>query len=144
MSKKNDFKEMSRRSFLRRAGATLVTGAVAASVPTSLGLAQNATGDWDAETDVVVLGSGIGGATAAVAAAETGASTLGLERSANPGGSSRRAGGILYLGGGTGPQLANGFEDTPEDMYEYLIRAMGIGVEEERIRAYCNGSVELY
>ncbi|MEX2376160.1 MAG: FAD-dependent oxidoreductase [Dehalococcoidia bacterium] len=140
--RKSEAVEVSRRSFMQRAGTGLVAGAFVGGLPTSVALGQSRS--WDQEVDVLVLGSGAAGTAAALAAAQSGSRVLVLERAPNQGGSSRRSGGVLYLGGGTPPQVANGFDDTPDNMYNYLVRAMGVGADEARIRAYSDGSVDLY
>ena len=97
---------------------------------------------WESEADVVVVGYGCAGASAAIAAREQGASVLVLERAGAGGGASSMAGGEIYLGGGTPIQKACGFDDTPDAMYAYLMAATGPGPNEEKISAYCEGSVE--
>lgn len=96
---------------------------------------------WSEKVDVVVVGFGIAGGCAAVAAAESGARVLVLERAGAPGGTSALAGGHFYLGGGTAVQAATGFEDTPEAMADYLTEA-SLAPDEEKIAAYTSGSVE--
>ena len=66
--------------------------------------------------DVVVIGFGIAGGSAALEAARAGARVLLLERAAVHGGTSRMAGGHFYLGGGTAGQQATGHEDSAEEM----------------------------
>ena len=51
------------------------------------------------------------------------------------------AGGHFYLGGGTAVQQATGHDDSPEEMYKYLV-AVSREPEPDKIRAYCDGSVE--
>lgn len=97
--------------------------------------------EWSDETDVVVVGFGIGGGCAAVSAAAAGARVLVLERAAVAGGTTSLAGGHFYLGGGTAVQQATGHEDSAEEMYKYLV-AMSREPEHDKIRAYCDGSVE--
>ena len=58
-----------------------------------------------------------------------------------PGGTTCLAGGHFYLGGGTPVQLATGHQDSPEEMYKYLV-ATAKDPEHDKIRAYCAGSVE--
>lgn len=54
------------------------------------------------------------------------------------------SGGVLYLGGGTGLQRACGFEDSAEEMFKYLMASTGLAPDEEKIRLYCEGSVDHY
>lgn len=91
--------------------------------------------------DVVVVGFGCAGATAAIEAAESGADTLVLERASAAGGSSALSGGELYLGGGTEVQRACGVEDSAEDMLAFLEAALGPHADTEKLRVYCDGSV---
>ena len=91
--------------------------------------------------DVVVVGFGIAGGCAALEAARTGARVLLLEKAAVHGGTSSMSGGHFYLGGGTPVQEATGHEDSPEEMYKYLVAAAK-EPEHDKIRAYCDGSVE--
>jgi succinate dehydrogenase/fumarate reductase flavoprotein subunit len=96
---------------------------------------------WSDEVDVVVIGFGIAGGSAAVSAAAAGARVLLLERAAAAGGTTAQAGGHFYLGGGTAVQQATGHDDTPDEMYKYLL-AVSADPEPDKIRAYCDGSVE--
>ena len=91
--------------------------------------------------DVVVVGFGIAGGCAALEAARAGARVLLLERAAVHGGTSSMSGGHFYLGGGTAVQQATGHEDSPDEMYKYLV-AVSKEPEHDKIRAYCDGSVE--
>jgi 3-oxo-5alpha-steroid 4-dehydrogenase len=91
------------------------------------------------QVDVLVVGFGIAGGCAAVEAAAAGASVLILERAAFAGGTTAMAGGHFYLGGGTVVQRATGHEDTPDEMYAYLM-AVTPEPEPDKIRAYADGS----
>ncbi|KRF16508.1 hypothetical protein ASG90_09440 [Nocardioides sp. Soil797] len=91
--------------------------------------------------DVVVVGFGISGGSAALEAARNGARVLLLERAAVHGGTSAMSGGAFYLGGGTAVQQATGHEDSVEEMVNYLT-AVSRDPDAEKIRAYCEGSVE--
>ena len=71
-------------------------------------------------------------------------STLVLERASGGGGTSAMSGGVLYLGGGTALQKACGFEDSPDEMFKYLMASVGRSPDEQKIREYCDGSVEHY
>jgi 3-oxo-5alpha-steroid 4-dehydrogenase len=93
------------------------------------------------EVDVLIVGFGIAGGCAAVEAAAAGASVLVLERAAAAGGTTAMAGGHFYLGGGTVVQRATGFDDSPDDMFAYLM-AVTPEPEVDKIRAYADGSAE--
>ena len=100
--------------------------------------------DWDDSADVVIVGVGGAGACAAIAARLAGASVLALERFGGPGGTTAVSDGMMYFGGGTALQQACGFEDTPDDMFDYLMAACGPEPLEERIRIYCDDSPSHY
>jgi len=97
---------------------------------------------WDLEADVVVVGLGIAGACAAMQAADAGVDVLVLERAGGGGGTSANSGGLVYLGGGTPVQEACGFDDTPDEMYAFLAAISEPGADTERIRLFCDESVE--
>jgi succinate dehydrogenase/fumarate reductase flavoprotein subunit len=99
---------------------------------------------FDEEADVLVVGLGAAGAAAAIEAARVGARTVVLERASGGGGTSALSGGVLYLGGGTQLQRACGFEDSPEDMFRYLMASVGDAPDEAKMRLYCEGSVSHY
>ena len=96
---------------------------------------------WNEDAGVVVVGGGSAGLAAAIEAREAGAEVLLLERGSGLSGTTTLAGGMLYLGGGTSVQLANGFEDTPQAMFDYLI-ANTPEPDEAKIRLYCEESVD--
>jgi 3-oxo-5alpha-steroid 4-dehydrogenase len=93
---------------------------------------------WDLEADVVIVGFSMSGASASLGAAEATGDVLALERGGGPEGT---CGGIIYLGGGTPMQKAMGFDDSPEEMYAFLLAALGPGVDEEKLRVYCDESL---
>jgi 3-oxo-5alpha-steroid 4-dehydrogenase len=96
-------------------------------------------GSWDDEADVVVVGYGHAGVSAALGALEVTPDVLVLERG---GGSEGTCGGILYLGGGTPMQHAMGWEDSADDMATFLRASLGPSVDEAKLQAYCQGSVD--
>jgi 3-oxo-5alpha-steroid 4-dehydrogenase len=97
---------------------------------------------FDEAVDVVVVGQGAAGAAAAVAARQSDVDVLALERGAVPGGTSASSGGLIYLGGGTELQNTCGFDDSPENMVTFLRSALGPAVDDARLDAYCDGSVD--
>jgi 3-oxo-5alpha-steroid 4-dehydrogenase len=96
---------------------------------------------WDLEADVLVVGLGCAGASAALEARAAGADTLVLECASGGGGTSALSGGLLYLGGGTPVQRACGFDDTPEEMQKFLAAACGPGVDRDKLERFCKESV---
>ena len=110
-------------------------------MPTGLRRAREIA-HWDEHCDVLVAGLGCAGAAAAIEARAAGANVLVLERASAGGGTSAMSGGVLYLGGGTALQRACGFDDTPEAMFRYLQASCGDAPDEEKLRRYCEGSVE--
>ena len=96
---------------------------------------------WDRDADVVSVGYGGAGACAAIEAARAGASVLLLERAGGGGGTTAMSAGHLYLGGGTRVQKATGYEDSPENMRDYLMQCSD-DPDEEKVEIYCNNSVE--
>ncbi len=101
-------------------------------------------GKWHRSCDVVVVGLGAAGCCAAIEASEAGLEVLALERMSGGGGTSALSTGQLYIGGGTPIQKACGFEDSPEEMYKYLMATCGPGEDEAKIRMYCDHSVAHY
>ncbi len=97
---------------------------------------------WDAEHEVVVVGQGVAGGAAAIEAARAGADTVVLERMTRGGGATSLSTGITYFGAGTEIQRACGFEDSVEDMEDFVALAAGEQADPERIRLYCEGSLD--
>ena len=101
----------------------------------------DAISEWHDEADVVVVGFGAAGSCAAIGARSTGADVCVLERASGVSGTTCQAAGHFYLGGGTRPQLANGIDDSAEEMFKYLM-ANTPDPEIEKIRLYADKSVE--
>lgn len=99
---------------------------------------------WDDATDVLIVGGGGAGISAAIAAADAGAQVTVLEAASDAGGSTAMAGGLIYMGGGTPTQLACGFEDDIEEMYQYLLQASGPDADCAKVRLYCDRTLEHY
>ncbi len=130
----------SRRSFLKGA-AVCATGIAAVGIAgcsapvkeeAAKDVALDASAKWDVEVDVIVCGSGTGGAPAAIEAADAGASVLMIEKKDWLGGSLRRCGGGM-LGANTKVQQKLGItDDTPDMLYEYLL-ACGEGLTDKAL-----------
>lgn len=89
--------------------------------------------------DVVIVGYGIAGVTAAIEAADAGASVLALDRGYG-GGASALSGGIVYAGGGTRHQKAAGLSDTADNMFNYLRQEVRGAVSDTTLRRFCETS----
>jgi len=94
---------------------------------------------WDNEADVIVVGFGGAGLSAAIQARESGAGVIAIDRFAG-GGATRYSGGVYYAGGGTKYQREGGVNDTPEEMFKYL-RAEGTPLTDATLRRLCERSV---
>lgn len=77
---------------------------------------------WDAEFDVVVIGSGFAGLSAAIEAREAGADVVVLEKMRNPGGNSIISGGLV-ASPGSDAQRAQGIEDSAASLLEDMLEA---------------------
>ncbi|MFE3794169.1 FAD-binding protein [Nocardia tengchongensis] len=97
---------------------------------------------WDSSADVVVVGYGGAGVAAALAARESGAEVLALDRYLG-GGATALSGGIVYAGGGTWVQRAAGVDDDVENMLAYLRAEVGDTVSERTLRKFCEESPAL-
>ena len=104
-------------------------------------MSYNSVRDWHREADVIVVGFGGAGSCAAIEAHDHGAEVLILEAASTFGGTTALSDCQVYLGGGTRVQKACGIEDSPEDMYRYLMRSQGERADDQKIRAYTDGSV---
>ena len=99
---------------------------------------------WDFETDVVVVGFGGAGACAALEASEAGSSVMLFELGSASGGSTAMSSGEVYLGGngGTRVQRASGFEDSTDNLFNFLMACHGPQADEAKVRAYAEGAVD--
>ena len=95
---------------------------------------------WDDTADVLVIGYGIAGACAALEARRAGANVLVIERASGGGGASALSAGIFYFGGGTDVQIAAGYEDTPDNMFDFLMASTG-APDAHLVRRFCDHSV---
>jgi succinate dehydrogenase/fumarate reductase flavoprotein subunit len=124
---------------------TFLKGLAASAAGLAFGAERARAGaTFDETADVIIVGFGGAGASAAIAARAAGASVLVLESAETGGGTTALAGGILYLGGGTGLQKALGYDDTTDGMFDYLMASSGPHPDERKVRTFCERSVEHY
>ena len=91
-----------------------------------------------ADYDVIVIGGGGAGLSAAIRAAETGATVLVVEAGERMGGSTALSGGVYYAAG-TSVQRTRGIEgDTPDAMFEYYLTLNQYRVEPALARLLCD------
>jgi succinate dehydrogenase/fumarate reductase flavoprotein subunit len=102
---------------------------------------QSTIGAWDRSVDVLVVGQGIAGVSAALEAKRAGAEVLVIERASGGGGASAVSAGVFYLGGGTAVQQACGYEDSADNMARFLLASTG-NPDRAMIQLFCDGSVE--
>ncbi|BBZ29669.1 3-ketosteroid-delta-1-dehydrogenase [Mycolicibacterium madagascariense] len=100
------------------------------------------TPGFDHEVDVLVVGSGGGGMTAALAATAEGLDTLVVEKSAQFGGSTALSGGGIWVPGAPSQRRA-GYEPSPDDVFTYLKEITGGLVSDARLRQYVDAAPEM-
>ncbi len=76
---------------------------------------------WDHETDILVIGSGVGAATAAITAHENGDKVIVLEKAPITGGTSAKSAGVLWVPDNF-TLKAKGIQDKKEDCLKYMAR----------------------
>lgn len=108
---------LSRRSLLIAAA-----GSAAASIGALSGFAAGPDDRWDEEYDVVIVGSGFAGTSAAIEARKRGASVLVIEKMAVFGGNSAINGGAFAVAGSP-LQARQGIKDSVEQMVEDMLKA---------------------
>jgi 3-oxosteroid 1-dehydrogenase len=97
------------------------------------------TNDFDHTVDVLVVGSGGGGMTAALAANASGLDTLVVEKSPQFGGSTALSGGGIWVPGAPSQRRA-GYVPDPDAVFEYLHRITGGHVSGARLRQYVDAA----
>lgn len=114
-------KSLSRRQFLKNAGIIAGGAAVGAGLLTGCGdgaEVNSADGiEWDRETDVVIIGAGCAGQSAAIEASRAGAEVLMIEKLNFPGGNNTLSAGNAVTGA-THVHEQAGIEDHKEWWYE--------------------------
>lgn len=91
--------------------------------------------DWDFNCDVLVVGSGAAGMTAALVANDLGLDVIVIEKSGLIGGTTAVSGGAVWVA--DNPHMkAIGYSDSVEEARVYLKETIGEEYDEEKINAY--------
>ncbi|MEZ0338909.1 FAD-binding protein [Mycobacterium sp. pV006] len=97
---------------------------------------------FDHVTDVLVIGSGGGGMTAALAAHSQGLQTLVVEKAPRFGGSTALSGGGIWVPGAPS-QRREGYVPDPDDVFGYLKQITEGLVSDARLRTYVDAAPEM-
>ncbi len=97
---------------------------------------------WLHTTDVLVVGSGGGGMTAALMARDCGAEALVIEKGSLYGGSTAMSGGSIWVPCNHLMKKA-GLSDSPDEALTYLAAVTAGRVPEERLRTYVSAAPEM-
>ncbi len=104
--------------------------------------AVNRNSDWNEVYDLVVVGSGAGGMTAAITARDRGLSTLVVEKTELYGGSSAMSGGGVWIPNNHLQRKA-GYADSSQEALTYLKAVTAGEVSEDRLETYVAKAPEM-
>lgn len=96
-----------------------------------------------ADYDVIVVGTGAAGLSAAAMATHAGASVLMVEAAERTGGSTALSGGVFYAAG-TSLQREAGITDDAEAMFHYYMTLNQYKLEPALVRTLCEGSAPAF
>lgn len=141
--------EKPRNSFARAIASLLVFSMIFATVGcnASVDTAVDSKIDWDYEADVVVIGAGGSGLSAALKALEDGASVLVVETNWDAGGHAAVSEGQLHSGGSTISQKQWNIEDSADLYYYDNTRGTTVASRfnnRDYVRSVSNSMVEAY
>lgn len=108
-----------RRTWLKKLGAA--SALVGAPAVVNFADSQAATRGWDKETDIVIVGSGASGSSAALFAKRAGADSIILDRMPIRGGTSAKSAAIIWVPNNSAMR-ALGIEDPKQDAIKYMVR----------------------
>lgn len=135
--------KITRRAFFKDAAVAGAAVATASMLSAHSAAAEAIPTKWDQEADVVVVGFGGAGGSAAIEAHDAGSKVIILEKMPTPGGSTTLCAGVYY-GAGTSLQKAEGIEDSADDMFKYVV-AMGEGkADPALVRVWANKTAETF
>jgi urocanate reductase len=111
---------VNRRTFLSTgaAGAAALVGAGVKEAEAQAGPQIK----WDRSADVVIIGAGVSGLAAAIAARDAGASVISVDRNFDIGGRGILSGGRVHLGGGHALQQTAGIKDSADQVFADWVR----------------------
>ncbi|MGE3771686.1 MAG: FAD-dependent oxidoreductase [Gammaproteobacteria bacterium] len=112
-------RDAGRRAALRSLGAA--TGLIAAPAAIAFAESAAATKGWDREVDLVIVGSGAAGMSAALFAKRAGVESLILERAPIRGGTTAKSAAVLWIPNNS-TMRGLGLTDPKEDAIKYMIR----------------------
>ena len=92
--------------------------------------------------DVIVIGSGAAGLSAAIEAREAGASVMMIEADTHLGGATRNSTGVVYAVR-TATQAEAGVEDNPDAFYDYIMTLNQYAVKPAMMRRYADESANM-
>lgn len=95
------------------------------------------------DVDVVVVGGGVAGLSAAIEASQGGADVLILEKQGIVGGATTRSGGKL-MANGTEYQKEANMEDSDEEMFAYLKKVGGDLIDDNKVKNFVDNSLETF
>ena len=111
---------VSRRAFLKAAGSSPLL-ATPGAVSQTADLTSRVEREWDHETDIVVIGSGAAGCSAALFAHESGANVLMLEKADSFGGTTAKSGGMFWIPNNF-RMREKGIQDSKHDCLRFMAR----------------------
>lgn len=130
--------ELTRRSLVAGTAASLAGAAIIAAAPRAMANeAANIPAEWDAEADIIAIGGGAAGLSAAIEGADQGLTTIILESQGICGGNSLRCNGGMSIPGSP-LQEQMGIEDSPEKMYDDLVNWFKVDYDDTYVRMLCD------